>query len=264
MAAPTLAQACRALRVPCRPASHFRCVSTATRQPAKTGPPASNPKPKTSQPAKTGPFASGSKPDGQKPKLGGQKLRPASGQKPKPRGPALLPSVLRWAHEHNVGFVGELKTVKLASKKGAKALTVKYSPRQTFSWHHITQYFTHHEHTMTEYWLYRYEEQLADPLWLQLTGSTSVKPVVRNFGKRRIRQGIHAAMAERGYTPVGKVAEVEAADDAGARPTRELKGTVSVTVHDPLLAFSFDRETCLEIGREIVRHVESQGKSQRR
>lgn len=228
------------------------------------------------------------RPDGQKPRPDGQKPRPDSqrprfdnqtprpaGQKPRGapthpgrptntfRGPPILPSVIRWAHQHNVGFPDELKSTKLKGA-GAGSIQLKYSPRQVFRPYHVPQFFTgFHQHVLTEYRLYKYGEKLAEPLWVHITGSYSVKPVVRNFARRRVRQGLFAALAERGYAPEGRVAEEgnqggEGGSKTGQRaPGADLKGTISLQVTDPVAVMSLESEKYLEIGREIVRSVES-------
>ncbi|MBE3111911.1 MAG: hypothetical protein IMZ46_15640, partial [Acidobacteria bacterium] len=165
-----------------------------------------------------------------------------------------------WAAAHNVGFSPEAKTKKLLTDAGTR-LNFKFSPRPCFSLNHVNNFFTGFQHTMTEYWLYRYEEKLAEPLWVHIMGATSVKPVVRNCARRRVREGLRTALAEKGYTLEGRVVEGGEGEDKGPQggePKAELRGTIFVNVADPMYTFNQYKEIHVEVGREIVRAVESQ------
>lgn len=278
----------RAFRVPRNPVCH-RCSSTSSRQPAQSTPRSPKPSGQTPRSNSPRPRFDNQKPrfDGPKPKSDGSRPRP-DGQKPrfdnptpKPagqkskgaptprgrpfntsRGPAIFPIVTRWAHQHNVGFPDELKSAKL--KVGGASIQFKHSPRQVFRPYHVPQFLSGlHQNVLTEYQLYKYGEKLVEPLWVHITGSYQVKPVVRNFARRRLRQGLFAALAERGYTPDGRVAEAgsqgeESGGKTGRRaPGPGLKGTISLQVTDPIAVLNLESEMHLEIGREIVKSVES-------
>lgn len=128
----------------------------------------------------------------------------------------------------------------------------------------MPQFFTgFHQHVLTEYRLYQYGEKLAEPLWVHIMGSHTVKPVVRNFARRRVRQGLFAALAERGYTPEGRVVDTGIQEEEDGSKTKrqtprtDLKGTISLQVTDPVAVMNLESEKYLEIGREVVRSVES-------
>lgn len=248
-----LTQACCVLRAPPRPACSFRCSSTTSREPTRAAPPK---KPRPSNQQKPGP-------SGQDPRRNDQKqksIRIGRGAGGGAAWSRINPMVVDWAGRHNVGFPEELKRAKLQSKPGRR-LQVMFSPRPVLRLWHVLAHFTGLQGVLTEYWLYRYEEQLSEPLWLHLTASHNVKPVVRNFARRRVREGIREALAEKGYTFGGKVAEGGEGGAGGARrdgPMGELKGTIHVHVNDPVFTFNHDKKTHVEFGREIVRLAESQ------
>lgn len=251
MATRALTQACRVARAPARPACSFHCSSTAPREHTKGAPP----KPKQ---------------NGQKKKLGGQSAR-QNGQKPSgsgsfpgipggiPRMSAIDPRVVTWADHHNVAFPQEHKLAKLNSPSGRR-LQFRFSPQPVFRHSHVHNYFLGFGHVLTEYRLYRYEKLLADPLWVHISSSSHVKPIVRSFSRRRVREGIRAALAERGYTLEGRRA---VGSEGGERDGRrrgsksELKGTIWVHVMDPVFTFNHPKETHVAVGREIVDYVES-------
>lgn len=110
-----------------------------------------------------------------------------------------------------------------------------------------------------EYWLYKYEKKLREPLWIQIVGSYAVKPIMRNFSRRKIRRAIHAAMAEKGWAPDGTIAEVQMGQNGTAKkpPAFELTGSLLVQIYDTIPVLDSDPEKCLELGREIVRCVEA-------
>ncbi|CAI4210817.1 unnamed protein product [Parascedosporium putredinis] len=140
----------------------------------------------------------------------------------------------------------------------SRVLGVSYCARRAFRPHHMAQYFTGPEHTLTAYWLHRYEEKLSEPLWIHIVGSYQVKPVVRNSSRRRLRRGIHAALAEAGYAVDGKIAQPPLGSDGASviqTPTAPLTGTVMVTIKDALAVMEMGEEECLKVGREIVQKL---------
>lgn len=171
----------------------------------------------------------------------------------------LTPTVSRWLQAHNVASPRELKTQKMAAA-ASRVLGVSYCARRAFRPHHMAQYFTGPEHTLTAYWLHRYEEKLREPLWIHIVGSYQVKPVVRNSSRRRLRRGIHAALAEAGYAVDGKIAQPPLGSDGASviqTPTAPLTGTVMVTVKDALAVMEMGEEECLKVGREIVQKLKT-------
>lgn len=166
--------------------------------------------------------------------------------------------VSAWAKEHDVGFPEELKNGKVKDLTAKVNMIFKFSPRHVFRSYH-THLFMGHQKVATAYTLYRYEQCLGVPLWIHIDGSHNPRPVVRNFARRRVREGIRAALAERGYTFEGRVADAGETGTGGAQdaPKKDLKGTVFLYVKNPVTVFNQSREKHIQVGREIVSWVES-------
>lgn len=172
-------------------------------------------------------------------------------------GGRIISKVAIWATQHNVGYPKEMKQLHLKADV-RRTIMVKYAPRPTFRIYHIPM-FMHTEHVLVEYWLYKYEKQLSEPLWIHIIGSTSVKPIMRNHTRRKIRQGIHAALAEKGWAADGTIAKVQTGRDRAARkpPDFELKGSITIWIFDSASVLNSDPAKWLEVGRHIVRQVEA-------
>ena len=254
-----LTQTCRVLLQATHPSISLpRLASTTQYQHTKAAPPSSKPSPPPSdqKPRQTSrnikPSDRGPKPNGQK--TPGATPHPGPPRPGQPGSSNINSKVLSWARAHGVGTPPVLRQQKLRTP-AAKTLSFKFAPQQVFRASHVFNFFMGWGHVLTEYWLYRYEEMLAEPLWVHISGSLGVKPVVRNFARRRVREGIRTALAERGYTLNGKA--IGGADGGKGAPVQELKGTISVYVNDPVSTVNLEREDYVEIGREIVSIVES-------
>jgi len=172
-------------------------------------------------------------------------------------GGTIIPKVAAWATKHNVGFPYEMKKINLTAE-GHLSILVKYAPRPIFRTYHV-HLFMNFEDVLVEYWLYKYEKKLREPLWIQIVGSYAVQPIMRNYSRRKIRRAIHAAMAEKGWAPDGTIAEVQTGQDGTVEkpPAFELTGSILVQIMDTISVLDSDPAKCLELGREIVRCVEA-------
>lgn len=266
-----LTQVCRATPLPRRATCNLRCSSTISRQPATKPRPkpgdqrpirdGQTPKPHGQAPKTHGQtsnqFGQASKPYGHKPRPAGAPFKPPKSTSP---GTGITPKAATWARAHNVGFPGELKVVKLRSPTDRQGLTFKFAPRQVFRAHHVYDMFTGYEKVGTAYTLYRYELGLDSPLWIHIEGSHSPKPIVRNFARRRVREGIRAALAEKGYTFEGQVAGAGKGEAGGAQNPRkrDLRGTVMIQVQDTVTNASKSKERHIAYGRQVVSSIEEQ------
>jgi hypothetical protein len=169
----------------------------------------------------------------------------------------VLPKVTNWATKHGVSLgigAGSFATIRL-SAIAKSAVGAKFSPTPTFYSPHVTDFFTRHEHTLTEYKLFQYKQKLADPFWIRTicTKPSEWKPVVRNAARRRLREGMRQALAEKGWTLEGRLVP-SPPSQPGTQP--QLRGCLHVLVYDVSVALRLDRETCVAIGREIVGGIE--------
>lgn len=214
------------------------------------------------------PYGQTSKPFGQSANPNPQKPRAADASSKSPKGinseTGITPKASAWAKKHNVGFPTELQTVRLREPPDRQGLVFKLARRRVFRAHHMYDMFTGYEKVGTAYTLYRYEQRLGSPLWLHIEGSHNPKPIVRNVARRRVREGIRAALEERGYTFEGKVAD-EKGEAGGAwnRRKQELRGTVEIFVQDPVTVANKSKERHIEFGRHVIRCIEEKQATQR-
>lgn len=122
----------------------------------------------------------------------------------------------------------------------------------------MNQILTGYEKVATSYTLYRYEQRLEDPLWIHIEGTHNPSVVVRNTARRRVREGIRAALVEMGYTIDGKVAGPKERETGAARgsPKRDLKGTIEIFVQQPVEVAAKSKDRHLAFGKQVIEHME--------
>lgn len=128
--------------------------------------------------------------------------------------------------------------------------TFAFSPRHILHPHDL-RYFEPRGHPLAAMKRAEYARRTREqPLWIMVTSVGGASAVVRTLTRRRLARAIHAALEAMGYRSA-----------PGSGPGREIRGTIWVTVHDPVKAA---RQSAERFGKVVAAALDRQCGQRRR